>query len=191
MALLAQSLRARPVKKAIARLRRTSLVRDTLGATVIEFALLAPIFFGLLGATLENSVAYLASQVLETGVQDASRLVRVGEVQRRGWSVADYKKDVCSRLYGLYGNCEDMYVSVRQIDAFSVADYDVPVDRACTQDCAWTKPDEWQPGGSSALVMVQVYYRYPSVMPFSLGTNRLGDGRLLMGAATVFRNEPF
>lgn len=171
--------------------KRKSLWRNTRGATAVEVALLAPIFFGLLGAILETSVSYFAAQVLESGVQDTSRLIRVGEVQNRHWTVEDYKQDVCSRLYGLFGDCSDMYVSVRQIARFQSADYEVPLDRKCTENCKWTKPDEWQPGGASGVVLVQVYYRYPSILPFTLGSNRLGDGRLLMGAATVFRNEPF
>ncbi len=173
------------------RSKRKSFVRDTRGATLVEFALLAPIFFALLGAILETSVTYLAAQVLESGVQDTSRLIRTGEVQRRGWTVSDYKKGVCDRLYGLFGDCSDMYVSVRQIDKFQSADYEVPLDLNCKVNCKWAKSDEWQPGVASGVVMVQVYYRYPSILQLPLTDNRLGDGRLLMGAATVFRNEPF
>lgn len=175
----------------MARLKRKSLWRDTRGATAIEIALLAPIFFALLGAILENSITYLSAQVLESGVQDTSRLIRIGEVQHKNWSVADFKKEVCGRLYGLFGDCSDMYVSVRQIDTFQAADYEVPLDRDCKVNCNWTKSDEWQPGVASGVVMVQVYYRYPSILQFPITSNRLGDGRILMGAATVFRNEPF
>ncbi|KQT49431.1 hypothetical protein ASG47_03615 [Devosia sp. Leaf420] len=175
----------------MARLRRKSFFGDTRGATAVEFALLAPIFFTLLGAILETSVNYLAAQVLESGVQDTSRLIRTGEAQRRNWTVADYKKDVCGRLFGLFGDCSDMYVSVRQIDTFQSADYEVPLDRDCKSNCKWSKSDEWQPGVASGVVMIQVYYRYPSILQTPLADNRLGDGRLLMGAATVFRNEPF
>jgi hypothetical protein len=37
-----------------------------------------------------------------------------------------------------------------------------------------------------------VFYRYPVVIPLGpLGMADLGDGRKLMGSATVFQNEPF
>ena len=40
--------------------------------------------------------------------------------------------------------------------------------------------------------MVQVYYKWPVIVPFGgLGLSNLPDGRRVMGAATVFRNEPF
>jgi len=175
----------------MARLKRKSLLHDTSGASIIEVALLGPVFFALLGAILDTSVSYLAAQVLESGVQDTSRLIRTGEVQHKNWTVADYKKDVCGRLYGLFGDCSDMYVSVRQIDNFQAADYKVPLDRNCKINCKWTKSDEWQPGVASGVVMVQVYYRYPAILQLPIASNRLGDGRILMAAATVFRNEPF
>ncbi|PXA99853.1 hypothetical protein DMC47_01265 [Nostoc sp. 3335mG] len=171
--------------------RRKSLARDTRGATVVEFALLAPIFFALLTAILQTSMQYFAAQVLESGVQDASRAIRVGLARNENWSLDDYKENVCSRLYGLFGDCADMHVDVRQIDNFESADYTVPLDRTCQTACQWTAPEQWAQGGSSAVMLVQVHYRYPAVLQIPFGANRLGDGRSLLSAATVFRNEPF
>jgi Flp pilus assembly pilin Flp len=175
----------------MARGRRKSLARDTRGATMIEFALLAPIFFAILTAILETSVQYLAAQIFESGVYDASRTIRVGMAQRENWSADDYKKNICDRLYGFFGDCADLYVNVRPISDFQSADYSVPLDRTCSQDCDWTEDDVWTPGGASAVVLVQAYYRYPSILQMPLGPNALPDGRRLISAATVFRNEPF
>jgi Flp pilus assembly protein TadG len=175
----------------MSRWRLKSLARDTRGATVIEFAILAPIFFAILTAILETSVQYFAAQVLESGVYDASRTIRVCQAQREGWTVADYKENVCNRLYGLFGDCADMHVDVRPINDFQSADLSVPLDLNCEEDCDWTEDDVWTPGGSSGVVLVQVYYRYPSFLQFPYAPNRLPDGRTLLGAATVFRNEPF
>lgn len=175
----------------MARGRLRSLVRDTRGATMIEFAILAPIFFAILAAILQTSIQYLAAQVLESGVYDASRAIRVGMAQRENWSAADYKKNVCDRLYGLFGDCTDMHVNVRQITDFQSASTGVPLDLTCVKDCKWTEDDVWTPGGSSSVVLVQVFYRYPAVLQMPLAPNALPDGRILLSAATVFRNEPF
>lgn len=158
---------------------------------MIEFAILAPIFFAILAAILETSIQYFAAQVFESGVYDASRNIRVGMAQREGWSAVEYKKDVCDRLYGLFGDCSDMLVSVKQINDFKSVSYSVPVDPSCKQNCKWTQPDNWAPGGSSSVVLVQAYYRYPSILRLPFAANVLGDGRTLISAATVFRNEPF
>lgn len=173
--------------------RRKSLARDTRGATMIEFAILAPIFFAILMAILETSVQYFAAQVFESGVYDASRTIRVGLAQRENWSADDYKRNICDRLYGLFGNCADLHVDVRQITDFRSADVSVsvPLDLTCEKDCEWTEDDAWTPGGSSSVVLVQAYYRYPSILQMPFGQNALPDGRRLLSAATVFRNEPF
>lgn len=171
--------------------RRRSFARDTRGATAIEFAILAPIFFAILAAILQTSIQYFAAQVLESAVQDTSRTIRVGQVQREGWTVADYKKNVCGRLFGFFGDCADLRVNVRQIDDFKSATYSIPLDQSCKQDCKWTEDDVWTPGVASSVVLVQVFYRYPSIVPVPFVTNDLPDGRRLLGAATIFRNEPF
>ena len=175
----------------MSRWRLKSLARDTRGATMIEFAILAPILFAILTAILETSLQFLAAQVLESGNYDASRSIRVGMAQQEGWTVEDYKDNVCSRLYGLFGDCADMHVTVRQINDFQSASYSVPLDLTCKKDCDWTEPEVWTPGGSSSVVLVQVHYRYPSLLQFPYSPNRLADGQTLFSAATVFRNEPF
>lgn len=175
----------------MARGRRKSLARDTRGVTMIEFALLAPIFFAVLTAILETSVQYFAAQVLESGVQDASRAIRVGMAQRESWSIDDYKRNVCDRLYGLFGDCADMHVNVQQIGDFRTARYSVPLDRNCLTDCTWTEDEVWSPGGASSTVLVQVYYRYPTLLQIPFAANRLADGRSLLSAASIFKNEPF
>lgn len=175
----------------MSRWRLKSLARDTRGATMIEFAILAPIFFAILTAILETSVQFFAAQVLESGVHDANRSIRVGMAQQNGWTVEDYKDNICDRLYGLFGNCADLHVDVRPIGTFQSADYSVPLDLSCERNCEWTEDEVWTPGGSSNVVLVQVYYRYPTLLQFPFSPNRLLDGRTLMSAATVFRNEPF
>jgi len=175
----------------MSRWRLKSLARDTRGATVIEFAILAPIFFGILTAILETSLQFFAAQVLEAGVYDANRSIRVGLAQQNSWTVEDYKDNICDRLYGLFGNCADMHVDVRPIGDFQSADYSVPLDLNCVRDCEWTEDEVWTPGSSSSVVLVQVYYRYPSVLQFPYSPNKLPDGRMLLSAAAVFQNEPF
>lgn len=175
----------------MARRRLKSLARDTRGTTMIEFAILAPIFFGILTAILETSLQFFAAQVLESGVYDASRTIRVGQAQREGWSVDDYKSNICNRLYGLFGDCSDLHVNVQQISNFQSADYSVPLDLTCKENCDWTEDDVWAPGGASGVVLVQVHFRYPSILQVPFAANKLPDGRSLLSAATIFQNEPF
>ena len=56
--------------------RWRGFAHDESGVTAIEFGLLAVPFFSILGAILETSLVFLSGQVLESAVQDASRLIR-------------------------------------------------------------------------------------------------------------------
>jgi Flp pilus assembly protein TadG len=187
------------------RLRRRGFARDESGVTAIEFGLLALPFFSILGAILETSLVFLSGQVLDSAVQDASRFIRTGQAQQAGVTAAGFKTMVCDRVYGLISDCNSLHVEVDVIDAFSEVDMTAPVNWECGEPLAgetpaqaadrcagWTRPESYTPGGGSSIVTVQVYYKWPVIVPFGgLGLANLPDGRRVMGAATVFRNEPF
>ena len=195
---------ASPIVRALLAKRR-GFARDEKGVTAIEFGLLALPFFSILGAILETSLIFLSGQVLDSAVQDTSRLIRTGQAHNSGMTLAGFKTSVCDRVYGLLRDCDSIHVEVTVIDRFSDVDVSPPVtwtcplpnpaqtqaeaDLACSQ---WTRPESYGIGGGSSTVMVQVYYKWPVIIPFGgLGLSNLPDGRRVMGSATVFRNEPF
>ena len=47
--------------------------RNQRGSAAIEFALVAPMFFGLLFAIFEIGITFFAGQVLENGLQQSAR----------------------------------------------------------------------------------------------------------------------
>src|SRR6266581_1507167 len=55
--------------------------RNRRGSTVVEFALVAPMFIALLFAIIETALMFFASQVLETALQDSARLIMTGQAQ--------------------------------------------------------------------------------------------------------------
>lgn len=177
--------------------RRRAFARDERGTTAIEFGILALPFFMIVGATLETAVVFLSSQVLDSAVQDVSRLVRTGQIREMGInSTATFKAGVCDRLYGLFSNCSGLHVEVKVVTDFASATVSPPIDvAACTSDktkCAWSRPESFSPGQGSAIVVVQVYYKWPVVVGvggYTLGN--LSDGTRLIGGTAVLRNEPF
>lgn len=170
---------------------RFSPLRDERGATLIEFGLLAPIFFAILAAILQTSMLFLSSQVLESAVHDSSRAIRTGQAQESGWSIANFRSEMCGRLYGLL-DCSGLHIEVSNLTDFQSANTEPPFDPECEEECGWTREEAWSPGVASSIVLVQVHYKYPLLVPVGrLSPNSLPDGRLLLGAAAVFRNEPF
>ncbi|MGB3336428.1 MAG: TadE/TadG family type IV pilus assembly protein [Devosia sp.] len=176
--------------------RQRGFVRNERGAIAVEFGLLALPFFSILGAILETSLVFLSGQVLDSAVQDVSRLVRTGQAQQAGITPERYKEMVCERLLGLFSDCNALHIEMQVIDTFAEIDMSPPVKWTCTpgdEECDdWTREESFTPGTGSSIVTVQVYYKWPLIVPFGgLGLGNLPDGRRLMGAASVFRNEPF
>jgi Flp pilus assembly protein TadG len=175
--------------------RRRGLARDERGATLVEFGLLAPFFFAIVGAILETSVVFLSGQILDSAVQDVSRLVRTGQAQGTISSAADFRTRICDRLYGLFPNCIDkLHVEVETIANFNSASISAPVDwtaEDCVAPC-WTRDESYTGGAGSSIMLVQVYYKWPLMLNmFDVSMSNLPTGERLLGASTVFRNEPF
>lgn len=167
--------------------------RATEGSTAIEFAILAPIFFALLGATLETSIVFLTGQVLESAVQDAGRAVRTGQAQRRGDTLEKFRTALCDGTIGLV-DCSKLHIEVTTVNDFKTATVNAPIDWTCKSNCDWTRPEAYAPGQGSSTVLVQVYYKYPLILTsgfFGVGQADLPDGKRLLGSVTVFKNEPF
>jgi len=180
------------IGRALLARRRGGFARDNRGTTAVEFGLLALPFFSIIGAILETSVVFLSSQVLESAVQDASRYIRTGQAQGTITSVNDFKGRICDRLFGLFGDCNGLYVEVQTIDDFGAASITPPVDWNCEANCDWTRPEAYTPGTRSSTMLVQVYYKWPIILSIGdMTLANLPEQKRLLATATVFRNEPY
>lgn len=162
--------------------------RDERGVTAVEFALLAIPFFALVGAILETALIFLASQILDTAVDNSVRLVRTGQVQSAGFNADDFRAQICDRLYGMF-DCPQLRISVDVISDFGSATTTLPID-ADTGD--WDFTEQYDAGTGSQIVKVEAYYKWPTILDFGgFNMSNAGEGYRLLGALRVFRNEPF
>lgn len=174
--------------------------RDEAGVTVIEFALLALPFFTIVMAILETSLIFLAGQILDSAVQDSSRLLRTGQAQNNApaYSPADFRAAICSGLYGMF-DCDAgddrLRVSVTVIEDFPAVSITYPLQTGedCDEEeCDWTLADTYDPGVGEDVVLVQAFYKWPTIVRLpGFNFSTLPDGTRLLGASRVFRNEPF
>lgn len=177
-----------------ARRRTQSFARDERGVTVIEFALLALPFFTIIAAILETSLVFLAGQILESAVQDSSRLIRTGQAQAASYNAANFRTAICNGLYGMF-NCANLRIKVSVVSNFSSAttSYPLPTGTSCTAtSCDWTLAESYAPGVGGDVVLVQAYYKWPTVVHLpGFDMQDQPDGTRLLGAVRVFKNEPF
>ncbi len=164
--------------------------RDQAGVTAVEFGILALPFFTLILAILQTAVMFLATQVLDSAVEDASRRVRTGEAAE--FSLDQFRNYMCDYTFGLFGDCSGIKIKTQVITDF--ADIDTSVPETCgTETCTWDNAWEgFDPGTGRSVMQVSAYYRYPLlvVLPYFNLKNQPDNFRLI-SAIRVFRNEPF
>jgi hypothetical protein len=126
--------------------------------------------------------------VLETAAADSARLVMTGQAQKSGLSQAQFKDEVCKRVFGLFDCASGIKVDVRTYSSFNAADLSKPID--ANGNVTFTP--SYQPGSPGDIVVVRLLYEWPVYVSL-LGLNlsdMSGNKRLIMATA-AFRNEPY
>ena len=170
--------------------RGHDLARDTAGVTAVEFGLLALPFFTIIFAILETAVVFLAGQVLDSAVEDAGRMVRTGRAQNAGFTITEFRNQLCGLTFGLF-DCSKIRIHVSTIGSFGAA-APPPVQDCDEESCEWSEDEAYEAGARRQVVQVAAYYRWPLVVNLPYFTLRnQPDSYRLLAAVTVFRNEPF
>jgi Flp pilus assembly protein TadG len=180
------------------RRRGAAFARDERGATAIEFGILALPFFTIIFAIIETSMVFFAGQVLDSAVQDASRKVRTGEAS--AYTLAQFRTEICNGLFNLF-RCSDLKIVVKPLTTFSTYGAQVitqPIVPNCTpavgNNWCWQVTETYQPGATSSIELVQVFYKWPTIINFggfNLQNQTDQGGSRLLSATRVFQNEPF
>ena len=170
------------------------------GSAAIEFALVAPMFFGLLFAIIETALMFFAGQVLESVSQSSARAILTGQAQAQGGSIAvcqttpnvvaacdqtTFKAYVCSQIPALF-DCNKLYVDVVSTSSFTTLSLTSYGD-SCTFNPVGMKYD---PGSSSQVVVVRMFYQWPLFVT-GLGYDIGCSSKRLLVATAAFKNEPF
>jgi len=182
---------ARNVLRRFGRSRRAS--------AVVEFALVAPVFFALLFAIIETALVFFASQVLETITQDSARMISTGQAQSGQVAAcqvsgqatpctqATFKSLVCSQIPALF-TCGGIYVDVESYSAFTNVIINSQIDGSQN----FINNMQYNPGGPGAIVVVRLFYQWPLFVT-GLGYNisNLAGNQRLLTATAAFKNEPY
>jgi Flp pilus assembly protein TadG len=175
------------------RARRRGLLgrlrREERGATAVEFAIIAPVFFFLMFVIAETAVIFIAEQVMDNAVFETARLIRTGQAQQANMTKAQFKTKVCERM-SFFVNCNssDFYLDVKSYATFSAIQTAAPVnaDNTFKDDGAYDFGDE------SEIVIVRAYYQWPTNKIYGgLSLQNMSNGKRLIGSFAAFRNEPY
>lgn len=166
---------------------------DKRGTTAIEFAIVAPAVIGIIITIAENGVFLLAQHVLDTAVQDASRKILTGETQNSGFSAAQFKTDVCSRVSSLMNCSNGVYLDVRNYQNNPAPYPTKPIDSSNVFDPSGFTYD---PGGPNCIIVVRAAIAYRGFTPLPIPGSippppELASGQHLLMSTASFRNEPY
>lgn len=170
------------------RLLARKLRADRSGSAAVEFALLiGPLLLLLLGI-MEVSMQYFVSTAVDYAVQRTARLIRTGQAQEAQYSAEALKQVLCSDISNLM-DCEDnVYVTVEELQTLTANLTTLPIaaDGGFVADRA---PDL---GSGGSYVIVRSYFQYAPLFGVFGGISpRLSNGKHLVVASALFRNEPF
>jgi Flp pilus assembly protein TadG len=162
--------------------------RNHRGSAVVEFALVAPIFFGLLFAIIELALVFFASQVLETVTQDSARMIMTGQAQTAAYTQAQFKNLVCSKITVMFDCVNGVSIDVQSYSAFGSVNIADPIDASKN----FVPPNNYLPGGPGDIVVVRIFYQWPLIVT-GLGFNvaNLSGSKRLLTATAAFQNEPY
>jgi Flp pilus assembly protein TadG len=160
------------------------------GNTAIEFGLLAVPFLTIVLAILETALVFYGQVMLDSGLNEAARLIRTGQAQELGLTATTFRNEVCARVYGMI-DCDDtLYVDVRSYDNFQDIALPDPMDpdgQVQNDDFAYDA------GNEGEIVVARAFYEMFIFTPslWGIGLGNMASGNRLLTSTATFRNEPF
>jgi Flp pilus assembly protein TadG len=160
------------------------------GTTLIEFALLAPVFFLMVIGLVEFVLFQYRTYALNHVVYEATRNLQTGEIQGAGNSEAQadaFHDEVCAQA-GIMIDCEQIVFDVRSYD--DIEDIEFP-EVEFDED---GNPINFvfEPGGPEKYSVVRASVHHTFVTPFMAEMFGMGpDLPAIVNAFCIVRNEPW
>jgi Flp pilus assembly protein TadG len=160
------------------------LRRDGGGSAMLQFALVAPVFFLLLFMLVEESLLLFTQSQLDDATLGAARSILIGTFQTSSKGLSDFQNAVCGGIVGIIPSCGS------NIQVYADADGVDPSNLAIAGNGYWNGTSgTFNVGGPSQYMILQVGYRFPYFIPWF--ANITGGGSALILSTLVFQVEPY
>jgi Flp pilus assembly protein TadG len=172
-----------------------AFIRDSKGATVVEFALIAAPFLAIVVALIQTFLVFFAQSVLENAVRQSSRQILTGQTQTQDASlsqtaaIAAFHQTVCNNAAILF-TCTGLMVDVQVANNWTSANTGMPT---LTYGSNGNVSNSWQfnPGSAGDIVVVRVMYLWPLFFgPIAFNMANQPNGSREIMASAAFQNEP-
>lgn len=183
-------------KKKVSTVRHFLRNRD--GASAVEFAIVAPVFLGLMFSVMEFGWVAFSNGVMERAKKDATRFIRTGQIHSISTeNDPDAQRNkifeqVCSYAK-IFGDCtQTLTVEVITFDSFAdmAENTSPPVCRDAAEDLR--DQIKFDPGTDDSIVRVRICVLYDTLNPaIGLSLKQQSGAKDRIISQHIFRNEPF
>jgi Flp pilus assembly protein TadG len=156
------------------------------GGTVVEFALVAPMFIFLIIGILELGYMVFIQSILDWGTRDAARLVRTGQVQTTGNALTAFTNRLCGDISPMIP-CSSVIIQSQIFGSWSSAQSTTTQPTTVNPTTHQMESAGFNPGTGQQICVVQVAYTY-NWMTSWLGP--INTSAFLI-STVAFKNEPF
>jgi len=165
-----------------------SFGRNRSASAAVQFAFVAPLFFGLLFAIIETALVFFANQVLETATQDSARWILTGRAQNATYTVGQFKTNVVCPAVQVLFDCNNIFFDVQNYTSFQTVAINSQIDGSKN----FINNMKYCPGDSGDIVVVRLFYQWPTfVTGLGFNLSNLSGNKILLSATAAFKNEPF
>ena len=169
--------------------RWCSFKKNEDGTAAIEFAIVAIPLLIIIFGILEFSFMFLGERIIHMSTQNASRLIKTGQLRGGIATEVTFRDAVCINTLMRLFDCDRLHINVQTIPLFGPP----PPLLTNPNGTINTTGFGFDPGGRSTLNIVQMYYEWP------LFVNWAGFGipiwtqnqEALLGTTHAFMNEPY
>lgn len=163
------------------------LSREEGGNVMIEFAMLAPVFFMLIMGLVEFVLYQYKTYALNHIVYEATRNLQTGEVQDAD-DMREKFDEMCQESAGVLMNCNDIQWDVRSYDALNELEFP-PVE---FDDDGLPTNFVFEPGGPNQFSVVRATIHHQFITPFMDRLFQMGpDKPAIVNSFCIVRNEPW
>lgn len=160
--------------------------RDHRGATMVEFAFVAPIFLFLVFVALEDALMVFTQAQLDNATRDASRTILLGTFQKANSGLSDFQTAVCNGIVGLIPSCGT------NVQVYAQADGTDPTNLSTASSSYWDGTSSAftaaNIGGAKQYQLIQVGYQYPFFISWLA---KVAGSSTMIISTVVFQIEPY
>lgn len=165
------------------------VIADRRGTALIEFAMLAPLFIGLMLAILHTSVVLFTQELLQSAAETAARRVATGAPQKARTSADEFRRALCVELPS-YLACDRLAIDIRH--AATLTELLRSSSPMAVTNGVISTPTKYEAGGPSTFNMVRLGYVWSVVgSSLSLDLSNAGPGHRLIETTTIVKVEPY